>query len=63
MTMPQPGKQAPRRRGQVLRLLQNAAGPMAITEIAERLGIHVNSARSSSSPSADTMWCALSTWA
>jgi predicted ArsR family transcriptional regulator len=45
MTMPQPGQQAPRRRGQVLRLLRDAAGPMAIAEIAERLGIHVNTAR------------------
>jgi predicted ArsR family transcriptional regulator len=45
MTMPQPGQPAPRRRGQVLRLLRDAAGPMAIAEIAERLGIHVNTAR------------------
>ena len=45
MTMPQPGRQALRRRGQVLRLLRDAAGPMAIGEIAERLGIHVNTVR------------------
>ena len=45
MTMPQPGQQAPGRRRQVLRLLLDAAGPMAIAEIADRLGIHVNTAR------------------
>jgi predicted ArsR family transcriptional regulator len=45
MTMPQPGQQAPGRRRQVLRLLRDAAGPMAIAEIADRLGIHVNTAR------------------
>jgi predicted ArsR family transcriptional regulator len=45
MTMPQPGRQASRRRGQVLRLLRDASGPMAIAEIAERLAIHVNTAR------------------
>ena len=44
MTTPQPGRQESRR-GQVLRLLRDAGGPMAIAEIAERLGIHVNTAR------------------
>jgi predicted ArsR family transcriptional regulator len=45
MTMPQPGQPTARRRGQVLRLVRVAGGPMAIAEIAERLGIHVNTAR------------------
>lgn len=44
MTTPQPGRQDSRR-GRVLRLLRDAGGPMAIAEIAERLGIHVNTAR------------------
>jgi predicted ArsR family transcriptional regulator len=45
MTTPQSGQQAHGRRGQVLRLLRDAAGPMAVAEIAERLGIHINTAR------------------
>ncbi|MCU7730320.1 helix-turn-helix domain-containing protein [Actinoplanes sp. KI2] len=45
MTTPQPDRQASRRRGQVLRLLRIADRPMAIAEIAQRLGIHVNTAR------------------
>jgi predicted ArsR family transcriptional regulator len=45
MSMPQPDQQVPRRRGQVLRLLRDAEGPVAIAEVAEQLGIHVNTAR------------------
>jgi len=45
MTMTQPSRQTPRRREQVLQLLRDAAAPMAIAEIAEQLGIHVNTAR------------------
>jgi predicted ArsR family transcriptional regulator len=42
---PEQGRHAPGRRDQVLRLLREATGPMAVAEIAERLDIHVNTAR------------------
>jgi predicted ArsR family transcriptional regulator len=45
MTTARPSRPDSGRRGEVLRLLREAGGPMAITEIAERLGIHVNTAR------------------
>jgi predicted ArsR family transcriptional regulator len=45
MTLPEPGQHTADRRGQVLRLLRDAGSPMAIAGIAERLGIHVNTAR------------------
>ncbi|MFI7426871.1 helix-turn-helix transcriptional regulator [Micromonospora sp. NPDC049836] len=45
MTLPEPGQHAVGRRAEVLRLLRDAGSPMAIAEIAERLGIHVNTAR------------------
>jgi predicted ArsR family transcriptional regulator len=45
MTLPEPGQHAVGRRVQVLRLLRDARSPMAIAEIAGRLGIHVNTAR------------------
>ena len=45
MTPPDPGQHAVSRRAEVLRLLRDAGSPMAIAEIAERLGIHVNTAR------------------
>ena len=45
MTMPEPGQQVAGRRGEVLRLLRDVGSPLAIAEIAERLGIHANTAR------------------
>lgn len=43
--MPQHGQQVRGRRRQVLMLLRDAGDPMSIAEVAERLGIHVNTAR------------------
>lgn len=43
--MSQQGRQATGRRGEVLQLLRDAGEPMGIAEIAERLGIHVNTVR------------------
>jgi predicted ArsR family transcriptional regulator len=45
MTMPEPGRHVAGRRGEVLRLLRDAGGPMAVAEIAGRLEIHANTAR------------------
>lgn len=45
MTMPERGRQAVGRRGEVLQLLRDTNGPLDIAEIAGRLGIHVNTAR------------------
>jgi predicted ArsR family transcriptional regulator len=36
---------APGRRGEVLALLRGASAPMTIAQVAERLGVHVNTAR------------------
>jgi predicted ArsR family transcriptional regulator len=45
VTLPEPGRHPAGRRAEVLRLLQDAGSPMAVAEVAERLGIHVNTAR------------------
>lgn len=45
MTESKPDQQPTGRRGEVLRLLRDTPRPMEITEIAERLGVHANTAR------------------
>ena len=52
MTVPESGRQVPGhrvraagRREEVWQLLRDVGGPMAIAEVAERLGIHANTAR------------------
>jgi DNA-binding Lrp family transcriptional regulator len=43
--MPEQDQQTRGRRRDVLRLLRDAGGPISIAEIADRLGIHANTAR------------------
>lgn len=45
MTMPPPGRRATGRRDEVLQLLRESDHPLGIAEIADRLGIHANTAR------------------